>query len=426
MSEFILPILTGICLSACTGFRAFLPPFLAGLAYRFAPEVLPFPLPVPLAPSFAFLTSTPVLVALGVAVVVEFLGDKIPLVDSVLDVLNIPIKMALAAILTFALIPAEAGWWYLLISLAFSETATVTVHAGKTGLRMASTLMTGGVANPVVSTLEDVAAVVGTILAIFIPLACVVFFIWLAWRAGRFWFGRQGGNDGAMARVGPSLWFYRVVRGLFHLFFKMYNRLTIQGAEHFPRQGPYVIVANHASILDGFLLGCSSPHPVHIMVKKEAFENPFSGWFLRKSQAFPVDRSKPDPAAIKKSLRVLIDGQVLGLFPEGTRNHRGLIRPFKPGAIRLAVKQKVPIVPAYLANTNLLMPIGTVVPRPTKLTVAFGEPIDVAKALQEGRTEQEIQDDLYARVCSLGHSLLGQDVRDLTPEDSSGSELSAT
>ncbi len=416
--EIAVPLLTGVCLSACTGFRAFLPPFLLGLIHAFLPAwVQPFT-------GLSFLSRTPVLLALGVAVVVEFLGDKIPFVDHLLDMIHLPVKIVLSsAIIVLLLPPGDVGWFFPLVGLILGTGSTAAIHTGKLAMRGASTVSTAGFLNPFISLAEDAIALLGTLLAILVPVLCLILVAFFLFRTFRFLFGPKGGNEGEFSRTKPSLGFYRVIKLLGYALFRVYNRMSISGGEHLPAKGPFMIVANHASILDGFLLGAGVQLPVSIMVKKEAFENPFSGWFLRKSLAFPVDRKKPDPTTIKTCLRVLSDGGVLGLFPEGTRNLQGLIRPFKPGAIRMAVKQKVPVVPAYIANSHLLTPPHTVIPRPAKLMVGFGPPVDVPGMLKEGKTEAEIQEVVFKRVCDLGQALLGKDVRDFSEvPDTEGQE----
>ncbi|NLI75679.1 MAG: 1-acylglycerol-3-phosphate O-acyltransferase [Candidatus Riflebacteria bacterium] len=421
--DYLLPVLTGISLSACTGFRAFLPPFLIGLVLRFSPalgSVLPgaqFLLQAMVFPGLQFLAQTPVLVALGVATAVEFAGDKIPWVDHLLDLLSLPVKMLFTAVLTFSLIPSgDAAWFFLLVGLVLNEGATVTTHTGKAAVRAASTATTGGAGNPVIGLIEDVMVTIGTILSLVLPVLAVLILGWAMYRSLRFLFGKRGGNAGKIAQAQPSYVYYWFARWGSWLLFTLYNRMTVRGAEHFPAQGPLVVVSNHASALDGFVLGGCSPLPIHIMVKREAFDNPISGWFLRKTLAFPVDRSKADPTAIKTSIRVLQEKRVLGLFPEGTRNPAGKVRPFKPGAIRLAVKQKVPILPAFIDGNHLMSPPHTFLPRPAKLQVAFGPLIDVPALLAQGKTEQQIQDFLYQEVTALGQALRGEDVRDFSAE----------
>lgn len=410
--EYLVPVVAGVCLSACTGFRAFLPPLLIGIVYRF------FPAWLHIGSGLSFLATTPVLAALLVAAFVEFIGDKIPAVDHLLDMIGLPVKMVFSAMLTLLILPeGDLKSIFMLVALVLGQGATVTMHAGKSGMRAVSTATTGGIANPVISLIEEVMVGVGTVLSLVVPVLAAIALVWLMWRIVGFLFGQRGGNQGMLAKTTPSLWFYRLVRFIGYLFFRIYNRCTITGQEHIPARAPYLVVANHASILDGIILGSSIPHPTYIMVKKEAFDNPLMGWMLRKALAFPVDRAKPDPTTIKTALRVLTAGDVLGIFPEGTRNPRGLIRPFKAGAIKFAIRQKVPILPAYIANTHLLNPDGTTIPRPVQLKIGFGEPVDVPGMLLQGRTEQEIQDLAYERVCSIGAELMGCNVRDDSAEE---------
>ncbi len=403
---------TGLCLSACTGFRAFVPPLILGLTHRFAPTW------VPLGETAALLSNPIVLAALAFAVVIEFLGDKIPWVDHALDVVQVPIKMGFAGLLVAFLVPPEhAGWMLTLIGAAIGSGTALTVHSAKASVRVGSTAATGGILNPVISFVEEIAAVVGTLVSLFLwPLAILAFF-WLMWRVFRYLFGRTGGNEGSIAKATPSEFWYRIALLGTWIYGKIYHRLQISGTEHLPAQGPYVVVGNHASMLDGFLLGTGNRLTVYIMVKKEAFANPITGWFLRKVCAFPVDRQNPDPATLRYCLKVLQQGMVLGLFPEGTRNRKGLIRPFKPGAIRLALKQKAPIVPAFLANTHRIMPDGTWLPRPVPISLKFGEPLDTKKLLEEGKTEEDMLKILYERVCALGRELTGGDVEDHSAEE---------
>lgn len=192
--------------------------------------------------------------------------------------------------------------------------------------------------------------------------------------------------------------------------------MTVQGHENLPQKGPFLVVANHSSIFDGGIIGVAMRLPIYIMVKKEAFERPIMGFILRKILTFPVDRNKADPKAIKTALKVLIDGKILGIFPEGTRNLKGLVKPFKPGAIRFAVKQNVPVVPAFIWNSHLLTPNGSSLLRPVKMKVEFGALVDVPAMIKEGKREDEIQQLVYERVCELGEKVAGYSVKDQNPD----------
>lgn len=404
--EYLFPILTGISLSAMTGFRAFMPPLIIGILYRFFPGF------VSINAGFSFLASDPVLITLGVAAFLEFLGDKLPAVDNILDWLELPAKIAFSAILTFALVPGGAHWFYLLVAMVFAESATLTVHAGKTGLRAASTVTTAGVANPVIGTIEDIITFVGTIVAFVLPWLAAIAIVYLVYRCLKFLVGAYGGNEGRIAAASPSFVWYNISQACSRWFFRIYNGMKIYNYELVPVEQQFVTVANHASIWDGFIMGGAVRLPLFIMVKKEAFDNPIKGFYLRKVLCFPVDRSKVDATAIKTAMKLLNDGHRLGLFPEGTRNRVGKVGTFKSGAIKFALKKKLPIVPAYIANSHLLTPPGTVVPRPAKMSVHFLEPIDTKAELEAGKTEEQILEMLYNRICDKGSEVMGYDVRE--------------
>lgn len=407
--DYVVPILTGISLSAMLGFRAFLPPLILGIVYRLFPEM------IILNVKFSFLASDPVLIALGVASVVEFLGDKIPVVDNFLDWFEIPAKMLFSAVLTFAIIPGGSHWFYLLVGLVFAETATMTVHTGKTGIRAASTVATGGIANPVIGLFEDFITFVGTVLALILPWLAGITILYLLYRCFKYLLGKVGGNDGEIAKARPSFIWFDISQAASRWLFRIYNGMKIHNYERVPVDRQFVTVANHASIFDGFIMASACRVPLFIMVKKEAFDNPITGWYLRKVLCFPVDRSKVDATAIKTAMKLLNDGYNLGLFPEGTRNREGKVGEFKHGAIKFALKKKLPILPAYIGNSHLLTPPGTSLPRPAKMSVHILDLIDTKAELEAGKTEDQILEMLYSRICIKGSEVMGYDVREVIP-----------
>jgi 1-acyl-sn-glycerol-3-phosphate acyltransferase len=250
------------------------------------------------------------------------------------------------------------------------------------------------------------------VVAIVLPWLAIIVLAWLVYRCFRYLFGQSGGNEGAIADARPSFIWYDVSQALSRWFFRIYNGMKIYNYELVPVNQQFVTVANHASIFDGFIMGGAVRLPLFIMVKKEAFDNPIKGWYLRKVLCFPVDRTKVDATAIKTAMKVLNDGYNLGLFPEGTRNRQGKVGAFKSGAIKFALKKKLPIVPAYIANSHLLTPPGTCLPHPAKMSVHFLEPIDTKAELEAGKTEEQILSMLYDRICTKGTEVMGYDVRD--------------
>jgi len=156
----------GIALAAIAGLRAWMPLLLAGILARAGVFEL--------GSAFSFLSSTPALVAFGVATAVEILGDKIPVVDHSLDAIGTVLRPAAGALLASAAIghvtdPLTAT----AVGTAVGVPSAIVPHVAKSSLRAASTLLTGGLANPILSTLEDFTALALFVLAALIPLAVV-------------------------------------------------------------------------------------------------------------------------------------------------------------------------------------------------------------------------------------------------------------
>jgi 1-acyl-sn-glycerol-3-phosphate acyltransferase len=157
------------------------------------------------------------------------------------------------------------------------------------------------------------------------------------------------------------------VRGLY--------RLRAQGLEHIP-EGGFVLAANHTSNFDPWPLGIPflPGRQLRFMAKAELF-NPILAPFLRAGGAFKVRRGEGDVEAMRTAARLAKDGEIVVMFPEGTRNKKGLRKKFEArphtGAARIALAAKVPLVPAAIAGTDRLSRLGP-------LRVAYGEPIDVS------------------------------------------------
>jgi 1-acyl-sn-glycerol-3-phosphate acyltransferase len=152
--------------------------------------------------------------------------------------------------------------------------------------------------------------------------------------------------------------------------------LTVRGAEHVPAEGPVVIVANHIGFLDGPLMAIVSPRPVHVLTKREMYDGRLGG-FLMASGQIPVHRAGPDPAAVKSALRVLRDGGVVGVFPEGTRG-AGDVAGVKPGAAYLAMAAGASVVPLIFLGTRLAGGSNnSLPPSRSPLVMTFGPPMAV-------------------------------------------------
>jgi len=158
-------IAMGIGLASCAGLRAFLPLLVVGAAGRL--EL------IPLTRSFEWLESTPALIVFGIAVVTELLGDKFPVVDHFLDTLQTFVKPIAGTILMASVLTELSPLQAAVLGLIGGGTTAGVVHVGKAKLRLASSVTTAGVANPVLSVIEDAGALVGSIASLVVPLLMV-------------------------------------------------------------------------------------------------------------------------------------------------------------------------------------------------------------------------------------------------------------
>ncbi len=189
------------------------------------------------------------------------------------------------------------------------------------------------------------------------------------------------------------------------VYFRTVHRLQVRGLDHIPPEGPVILAANHCSLLDPPLLGCAiATRVVHYLAKDTLFRGPL-GWLLRRLQTVPVDRSRGDIAALRRALEILRGGGLLGLFPEGTRSRDGRMGPAKGGIGFLVARAGAPVVPARLEGTFRALPRGAILPRPVRLSVHYGVPIqpDEISALGADRAGYErVGALIMERIAALG------------------------
>ncbi len=162
------------------------------------------------------------------------------------------------------------------------------------------------------------------------------------------------------------MWYW-AVRGILGFLSRILFSIKIEGPENMPASGAVVLCSNHVSWWDPVLIANAVRRPICFMAKSELFRIPLLGWLMRRVNAFPVDRGKPDLSAIRDSMAVLHRGEVLGIFPEGTRQKgRGVLGVMHPGAALIALRTDSPVMPAAIRGRFAFR--GTV-------TVSFGQPI---------------------------------------------------
>jgi 1-acyl-sn-glycerol-3-phosphate acyltransferase len=190
--------------------------------------------------------------------------------------------------------------------------------------------------------------------------------------------------------------FYRFCRGLVNIFLRTYFRMSVEGAEHIPTEGGFVLAGNHMSYLDPFVMGVGCSRQVYFMAKAEIFKIPVIKQVAVRLGAFPVRRGGADRQAIRKGLDILMRGDVLGVFPEGTRNRSDTGELLTPqgGAAMLALKADVPVVPAAIWGTDRVD--GWLhFPKPVRIGVRFGAPIYFTKV---DKVNHEIVASASARI----------------------------
>ncbi len=196
---------------------------------------------------------------------------------------------------------------------------------------------------------------------------------------------------------------YAVLRLLAWLLARLLFRVEVRGAEHVPRTGSLMIVANHSSVLDPLIVGGAAPRPLHFMAKSELFSIPLFGRLIRAVNARPVRRDGADARALREALRILESGHALLVFPEGTRGPEGALREGKAGAGMLALLSGARVVPAFVEGTGRALPRGRAIPRPVKVRVSFGPALAFAKVEGPHRKERylEASGEMMAAIARL-------------------------
>jgi long-chain acyl-CoA synthetase len=204
---------------------------------------------------------------------------------------------------------------------------------------------------------------------------------------------------------------YAMNRGLMRGLF----RLRVEGLEHLPDRGPFLLAPNHVSYLDSFALAAALGYPRLRQTywagwTGAAFGNPLSRLFSRLAQIVPIDPQRGVVSSLALGAAVLKRGRNLVWYPEGQRSPTGALQPFKPGVGLLLAHFRVPVVPVFLHGTHEALPPGKALPRPTPITVVFGPPLDGRELEQQGEGDQphdRIAHALHDRVAELGGAAQG-------------------
>lgn len=174
----------------------------------------------------------------------------------------------------------------------------------------------------------------------------------------------------------PAYRFARFLRACIAPLLLAVFRVRVVDGERIPASGGAILAGNHVSYADAALLWCASARPVHFMAKSELMDIAFLGWALPRLWAFPVRRGEADRAAISTATAYLKAGDLVGMFPEGTR-HRGSeeLGAAHEGVSFVALRADVPIVPIGIGGTDKIKPEGSRMIRFPRVTLCIGEPV---------------------------------------------------
>jgi 1-acyl-sn-glycerol-3-phosphate acyltransferase len=171
-----------------------------------------------------------------------------------------------------------------------------------------------------------------------------------------------------------SLFLYHAFKDpIINPFFYLYLRGKVEGTEHIPLKGGFVVASNHGSNYDPPLLSGAVKRPVAYMAKEELFEVPIFKQAIELYGAYPVKRGAVDRNTIKAALNYLENGWGVGIFLSGTRTADGRVIDAKPGAALIAAKAQVPILPVCLWGNHLIEQPGKKLPQSTPVTIRIGE-----------------------------------------------------
>ncbi|HBM74336.1 MAG TPA: 1-acyl-sn-glycerol-3-phosphate acyltransferase [Clostridiaceae bacterium] len=189
---------------------------------------------------------------------------------------------------------------------------------------------------------------------------------------------------------------YNFAKGLFYAYFSIFNKVTVKGAQNIPDSGGVVLCPNHIHWMDPILIAVYTKRKIHFMAKVELFKNNFFAMILKDLAAFPVKRGRPDISAIKTSFNVIKSGEILGIFPEGTRSRSGKLLPAEPGVALISIKTHSPVIPIRITGSYGLF---------KRLYIYIGKPISYSEFENEKLSVSKISElsqNIMHEISKLG------------------------
>lgn len=170
---------------------------------------------------------------------------------------------------------------------------------------------------------------------------------------------------------------YRFVRAIVNFFCRAFWRVRVTGRENIPSSGAFVLAPVHRSNIDTMLACTVSSRRMRFMGKDSLWKNSVTGWLFSSLGGFPVTRGTADREALRRCVFVLQSGQPLVMFPEGERKSGAIVEKLFDGAVYVAIKANVPIVPVGIGGSERAMQKGSKMIRPVRCAMVIGKPIHI-------------------------------------------------
>lgn len=190
---------------------------------------------------------------------------------------------------------------------------------------------------------------------------------------------------------------YHIVRALCRVAGALVWRWRVRGAANVPRSGGVILAANHQSYLDVLILGGACPRQVRYVARRTLWDDPRLAWLITDWGAIPMDRDRPGKDALRSLVATVQSGEVLALFPEGTRTRDGSIGEMRGGLGFLARRAGVPVVPVLVEGAFEAWPRGRRLPRRGRVRVAFGRPV----RYDDSWEDRDAAADIRRRILAL-------------------------
>lgn len=198
---------------------------------------------------------------------------------------------------------------------------------------------------------------------------------------------------------------YWLVHGTPRWLWRFAGGTQVQGMENIPPSGPFLLIANHQSVMDPLLIQSLCPRPMHAMAKSTQFRTPVIGRIMTHCYGYPVRRFQVDAQAVRTTLRRLRQGCPVAIYIEGERTWDGRLQQPRPGTVRVALKAGVPILPCAIAGAYDVWPRWSRLPRRGRISVSYGATFRLPQLDRKNDRERALPEASQRIMAAINHQL---------------------